>query len=179
MVCPRCVEAVEESLQDVGLIVKSVELGAAVIQSNQGVSDEQIAEVLEKRGFVLLAGREEKLIAQVKAAVLELIHYQDDQPPVKNSVYLQEKIGLSYSHLSKLFSSLEGITIEKYIILQKIERVKELITYDELSLTQIAAMMHYSSPQHLSNQFRTITGMSVSDFKRLKDKKRISLDQIG
>jgi len=118
------------------------------------------------------------LVEQIKTTVIEMIHYAENLPEVKNSIFISEKLGVSYAYLSKLFTKNEELTIEKFIILQKIERVKELLSYEELSLSEISYNLGYSSVQHLSNQFRSVTGMSVTEFKKLDEKKRKPLNEV-
>lgn len=179
MVCPRCIEAVTAVLADHGAEVLSVELGKAQIRLAPGqVSEAQLAAALAVRGFVLLQEAEAQLIAQVKALIVDLVHHHDRPPAVKNSVYLEQATGVPYARLSRLFSAREGLTIERYFILQKIERVKEWLTYGEQTLPEMAARLGYSSGQHLSGQFRAVTGMTVTTFRQLHDQPRRSLDEI-
>ena len=118
------------------------------------------------------------LIEKIKDVVIEMVHYEDELPKVNFSDYLAEKLGYNYTYLANLFSETEGTTIEHFIIIHKIERVKELIIYDELNLTEIAWKLHYSSVAHLSNQFKKITGLTPSFFKSLKNKKRNNLENL-
>jgi AraC-like DNA-binding protein len=118
------------------------------------------------------------LIEKIKNIIIEMVHYSDELPKVTYSDYISEKMGLDYTYLSKLFSEVRGITIEHFIIAHKIERVKELLLYDELNLTQISYIMNYSSVSHLSKQFKKVTGLTPSFFKKLKEKKRIALENI-
>ncbi len=179
MVCPRCKEAVQEIMESMGLKVTQIALGTVETEAVPDSFDQNsLVEKLEARGFELLVDKDTRLIEQIKATIIEMVHYSDQQPLVKNSTYLSKKLGYAYSHLSKVFSRHENATIEKYIILQKIERVKELISYEQNTLSQIASQMGYSSVQHLSNQFRSVTGMSVTSYKKLDEKKRSSLDEV-
>jgi AraC-like DNA-binding protein len=118
------------------------------------------------------------LIEKIKNIIIEMVHYSDELPKVTYSDYISEKMGLDYTYLSKLFSEVRGITIEHFIIAHKIERVKELLLYDELNLTQISYIMNYSSVSHLSKQFKKVTGLTPSFFKKLKEKKRVALENI-
>ena len=118
------------------------------------------------------------LIEKIKNAIIEMVHYKDELPKTNFSDYLSEKLNYDYTYLANLFSEVQGTTIEKFIISHKIERVKELIIYDELNLTEIAWNMHYSSVAHLSNQFRKITGLTPSHFKKLKDKRRKAIEDV-
>ena len=179
MVCPRCIEAVGETLTGLGAEVLSVELGRAEVRLDPDkLPEARIAAALAERGFVLLQEEEAQLIAQVKALIVALVHHRDSPPAVKNSVYLEEATGVPYARLSRLFSAREGLTIERYLILQKIERVKEWLTYGEMTLPEMAERLGYSSGQHLSGQFRAVTGMTVTAFRQLRDQPRRGLDEI-
>jgi AraC-like DNA-binding protein len=179
MVCRHCIEAALGVFRELDLEVVAIRLGAAEIKADPGLVDfDRLRKKLKERGFELIEEKDRQLVEQLKTAVIELIHYAAGMPEVKNSVFLAEKLGMSYPHLSKLFSHYEELTVEKYIILQKIERVKELLSYDEKSLSEIAFDLGYSSVQHLSNQFKSVTGMSVTDFKKLEVKPRKALSEI-
>lgn len=168
MMCACCTRLVKEDLTGLGVTVLEIKLGeATIIYNPEETSKQQINEVLQKLGMELIASKDEILVEQIKQAVIELVHYMNNVDSIaRKSEYLVEKLGKSYQTLSKLFSKVEPITLEKYIILQKIERVKELAMEDKISLSEIAWMMDYSSPHHLSNQFKLITGISLSDFKK-------------
>ena len=140
---------------------------------------EQIKIALLKSGLELMDDKKAVLIEKIKAVIIEMIHYTDELPKVNFSDFLSEKLNYDYTYLANLFSEVQGTTIEKFIISHKIERVKELIIYDELNLTEIAWNMHYSSVAHLSNQFKKITGLTPSHFKNLKDKRRSPIEEIG
>ena len=129
-------------------------------------------------GLELMDDKKAMLIEKIKNIIVEMVHYTDELPKVNYSDYISEKLGLEYTHISKIFSEVKGITIEQFIIAHKIERVKELLLYDELNLTQISYMMNYSSVSHLSKQFKKVTGLTPSFFKQLKDKKRIALENV-
>lgn len=179
MVCDRCVMAVDKTLRDNGLVPLEVELGKATVDG--AISTKKInklREDLQQIGFELLDDKKQKTIEKIKTAIIQLIHYNDSHSPVNLSNYLQDKLHQDYSSLSKLFSEYSSKTIERYYIEQRIERVKELLTYGELSLTQIALKMNYSSVAYLSSQFKSVTGMSPSQFKRLQTNTRRSLDKI-
>ena len=138
-----------------------------------------IKEKIEPLGFELIDNKKSRLIEKIKATIIELIHHQDTVEAIKLSEHLKNKLHYDYNYLSNLFSSVEGITIEQYLINQKIEKVKELLVYDELSLTEIAYRLGYSSLAHLSGQFKKVTGLSPSHFKQLKDvRQRRPLDKI-
>ncbi len=179
MVCNRCIEAVSEELAKLDIEAMDITLGEVSLQEELSIDrKEQLKEALAERGFELLEDRNNQYIEQIKSAVISRIHHQEPQPETTFSKFLEREIGRDYSFLSTLFSSVEGVTIERYIILQKIEKVKELLIYDQLSLSQIAGQLDYSSVQHLSNQFKKITGMSPSEFKQLRPKPRKPLDQV-
>jgi len=181
MVCPRCIKVVKEELIKIGLKVKNVELGEATIETNnKPVNFDEVRNILETNGFELLDDKQGKLVEKIKTLVIEKI--QATQPgeieKFNFSKYLSENLNVTYQYLSHLFSSLEDTTIEKYIIHQKIEKVKELLVYDELTLCEIAFNLGYSSVQHLSSQFKKVTGFTPSHYKSLKHKKRIPLDKV-
>ena len=143
------------------------------------LSEKDVASLLEKYGLGLLIDKDKKLVEDIKLAVIELIHHLNNvNSVIQRSDYLVEKLGKSYQHLSKVFSSNESLTLEKYIILQKIERIKELINQDEYTLSEIAYMMEYSSVQYLSNQFKKITGLSVSEYRHINPITRKSIGEI-
>jgi AraC-like DNA-binding protein len=179
MVCNRCVRVVQEELEKLGLEVKDISLGeVTVLFPSEKVPLDKIAETLAKAGFELLEDKKAKTVEEIKRFVIQLVQ----QPEHRNKNYselIAKHIGKDYHALSQLFSATENVTIEKYIILQKIERVKELLVYDELSLSQIADEMGYSSVAHLSGQFKQVTGFTPSAFKKLKTHNRQPLDEIG
>lgn len=181
MVCPRCIETVEQVLSEKGFKVQSIKLGEAVIDvepSQNQLEDIEIS--LRKRGFQLLSDKKSKIINQVKAEIINLIHHNHNEIlHVNLSEHLSKLIGADYSAISNLFSFSEGITIEKFTILQKIEKIKELLSYGELTVNEIALELGYSSSAHLSSQFKKETGMTTGQYKNLKDKERKSLDEIG
>ncbi len=182
MVCNRCIGVLTRELQKEGFSVIKTKLGEVEIANHIGKEDlERIKKILKINGFELVEDRKQKVVEQIKTSVIELIHRNLEATPLlmNYSDYLSEKLGFDYSYLSMLFSSCEGITIEKYIILQKIERVKELLSYGELTLSEIAYQMNYSSVQHLSNQFKKVTGMSPSAYKQQKNKVRKGLDEVS
>ncbi len=180
MVCPRCVQAVENILQQQQLIVRSIELGKAEVISPEAPIDlGKIDTALRENGFELLQDRDQQLVERVKNALLDYLYQLEKEEAISNpSDYLSQTLNTSYSHLSKLFSQFEQTTIEKYLIHLKIERVKELLSYNELTLSEIAYRLQYSSPQHLSGQFKKITGMTVSEFKMQPFAHRHSLDAL-
>ena len=179
MVCDRCKMAVDKTLRSNGLTPVSVELGEVKIGENlQGYKRKKVGEALASLGFELLDDKRHQTIDKIKSAIIRLVHYRDNNSTLNLSSFLTSELHQDYSSLSKLFSEVEGKTIERYYIEQRIERVKELIKYDEMSLTQIALKMNYSSTAYLSSQFKSVTGMTPSQFKASKVNLRKSLDKI-
>jgi AraC-like DNA-binding protein len=180
MVCDRCIRVVREELERTGYKVEDVKLGEVKINSGSKEIDlNEISKVLEENGFELLGDKQAKLIEDVKIALINLIYNHPEMlEKISLSKYLADKFHSSYQHISSLFSSKEGITIERYFINQKTEKAKELLVYNELTLSEISYQLGYSSVQHLSNQFKKITGFTPSDFKKLRDKKRLPLDKV-
>ena len=180
MVCDRCIMTVRELLEDLGFRVKSVELGKAEIAGEP--DDEKMSEIgrrLREKGFELIREEGDALVEEIKAALINYIEYlEEEDNPQNTSDYLSEKLHRNYSYLSNRFSSLTDYTIEQYLIHLKIERVKELLTYRELTLSEIAWKLNYSSVQYLSNQFKKVTGMSVTDFKNERHSSRKPFDAI-
>ena len=171
--------AVKAELEKLGLHYTSVELGEAEIKGD--LSEEKFSlldAALKKTGLELMDDRKSILVEKIKAIIIEQVHYSDELIKVNLSEFISEKLNHNYSYLSNLFSEVKGTTIEKYYLMHKIEKVKELLVYDELSLTQIAYKMHYSSLAHLSNQFKKITGLTPTHFKKLKNKKRQSWNNM-
>jgi AraC-like DNA-binding protein len=181
MTSNSCIHLVKEHLERTGFIkVLHVELGQAQVNYNPQVINEKfINDVLQTIGFELIDNKDARIVEQIKTSVIQLIFYGNNSNSlIRNSDYLSEKIGLSYTTLSKLFSEKTGTTLEKYILLIKIERIKELISYDEMTLSEIAYQMGYSSVQYLSTQFKQLTGLSVTEFKSSNGKHRIPLNNI-
>lgn len=179
MVCDRCKMAVDMTLRDEGLHPINVELGEVKVEENINADKRSdLKSDLEKLGFELLDDKRQQTIEKIKNAIIRLVHYKDNNSTLNLSSFLSSELHQDYSALSKLFSEVEGKTIDRYYIGQRIERVKELIKYDELSLTQIALKMNYSSTAYLSNQFKSVTGMTPSQFKALKVNTRKSIDKI-
>jgi AraC family transcriptional regulator len=165
MVCPRCVRVVKEDLEKLGVEVQYVELGKAEVRFEpEVITPARIRSVLQQSGFEMLEDKESRLIEQIKVKLIELIDQEDRK--LNTSEYLSRELGMNYSQLSKLFSRHEGLTIEKFFIQLKIQKVKELLKYDQLSLEQIAFRLDYSSPAHLSRQFKASTGMTASEFRK-------------
>jgi len=179
MVSLRCKIVVKDKLKKLGLHYVHVDLGEAEIMED--ITAEQMVKLkreLHCIGFELMDDKKAILIEKIKGAVIQMIHYKDELPKIKNSVYLSEKLNHDYTYLANLFSEVTGTTIEHYITLHKIERVKELIMYDELNFSEIAWKLNYSSVAHLSNQFKKVTGLTPTFFKNLKDKKRNKLEKL-
>lgn len=179
MVCSRCKMVVKAELENVGLHPLSVELGEAVIQETDiknVIQDLQLN--LESLGFSLMDDKKSKTIDKIKNLIIDIVQNRNNQIKTNLSDYLTEHLLQDYGSLSKLFSEVEGITIEKYFINQKIEKVKELLMYDEMTLNEIAILLNYSSVAHLSNQFKKVTGFSSSYFKQLKEKKRRQIEDL-
>jgi AraC-like DNA-binding protein len=179
MVSLRCKMVVKEELKKLGLHFIIVDMGVADIMEDITLAQrEQIRTSLLKSGLELMDDKKAVLIEKIKNVIVEMVHYNDELPKTNFSDYISEKLNYDYTYLANLFSEVQGTTIEKFIILHKIERVKELIIYDELSLTEIAWNMHYSSVAHLSNQFKKMTGLTPSHFKKLKNKRRKAIEDI-
>ncbi|MDQ6757476.1 MAG: helix-turn-helix domain-containing protein [Bacteroidota bacterium] len=169
MVSLRCKIIVKAVLEDLRLHYTIVELGEVEIKENLTEKKyKQLNASLKKFGFELMEDKKSILIEKIKNIIVEMIHYRDEPPLLNFSNHLSEKLGYEYHYLSNLFSEVKGTTIEHYIIAHKIERVKELLIYNELSLTDIAYQLHYSSVAHLSNQFKKVTGLTPSFFKNMK-----------
>jgi len=179
MVSLRCKLLVRSELEKLNIAYKNVELGEAEVVDD--LSDKQklqLKAVLAKSGLELMDDKKAMLVEKIKRVIIEMVHYADEFPETNFSVFLSEKLNHNYTYLSNLFSEVKGTTIEHYIILHKIEKVKELIVYDELNLTEIAFKMNYSSVAHLSNQFKKITGLTPTFFKKLKNYRRSSLEDM-
>ncbi|MHA6278554.1 helix-turn-helix domain-containing protein [Salinimicrobium sp. CAU 1759] len=170
---------VKSELEQFGLYPLTVELGMAEVERDLSAEEKKLLnERLEKLGFELIDDKKTRLIESIKTTVVELVRTSEDLPKVTFSEHLSGKFHQDYSSLSKLFSEVQGMTIEQYLINQKIERVKELLVYDELSLSEIAHQLHYSSVSHLSKQFKKVTGLTPTHFKQVKENKRIPLDKL-
>jgi len=180
MVCRCCIRVITEDFEKAGIKIEKIKLGEVVISYYpENVSFNQIEKIIINNGFELITDKEKILVEQIKLAVIELIHYYNNANSlIRNSDYLIEKLGYTYQYLSSIFSKHEKLTLEKYIILQKIEKVKELLSFDNYTLSEIAFMMGYSSLQYLSNQFKQITGVSVSDHKKIQTIERKALNEI-
>lgn len=179
MVSIRCKMIVKSVLEDLGLHYNYVQLGEAEIrESLTEIQLNQLKDILFQYGLELMEDKKSLLVEKIKITIIEMIHYSDEQPGIKFSIYLSEKLNYDYTYLSNLFSEVMGTTIEHFIISHKIERVKELLVYSDLTLFEISRKLHYSSVPHLSNQFKKITGLSPSYFKKLKQIRLIALDNL-
>ncbi len=179
MVCNRCIMAVENELKKLGLEAKNVALGKVTLESELTPDQRnQLNYALNPLGFELIDDKKSRIIEQIKNIIIDLVHHQDNDLRTNLSDLLNSKLNHDYSYLSNLFSVVEGTTIEKYFISQKIEKVKELLVYDELSLSEIAFRLNYSSVAYLSNQFKKVTGLSPSHFKRIRHDRRKPLDEV-
>ncbi len=179
MVSLRCKMTVKEELLNLGLKYVALDLGA--VEVLEDISKKQHAQLkcnLLKSGLELLDDKKSILIDRIKNVIIEMIHYSDELPRVNYSDYISKKLDYDYTYLSNIFSEVKGTTIQNYIILHKIEKVKELLLYNELNLTEIAFQLHYSSVAHLSNQFKKVTGLSPSFYKRLKEKRMSNLENL-
>jgi AraC-like DNA-binding protein len=179
MVSIRCKMVVKSELDKLGLHYLKVELGEVNIRED--LTDEQrnqLKTALLKSGLELMDDKRAILIEKIKIIIVEMVHYAEDVPKINFSDFLSEKLNYDYTYLANLFSEVTGITIEQYIIAHKIERVKELLIYDELTLTEISYRLNYSSVAHLSNQFKKVTGLTPTFFRNLKQKKRNTLENV-
>jgi AraC-like DNA-binding protein len=179
MVSLRCKMLVKQELKNLGLHFIFVDLGVAEIMED--ITKEQrdtLKAALLESGLELMDDKKAMLIEKIKIVITEMIHYSDELPKVNYSEYISNIMGYDYTYLANIFSEVKGITIEHYIIAHKIERVKELLLYDELNLTEISYKMNYSSVSHLSTQFKKVTGLTPTFFKNLKNKRRINLDEV-
>ncbi len=180
MVCNRCVKSVDNILNELKIEHGPVLLGEVPLKKElTGTQKEQLQQRLEQEGFEMIDNRKTRIIEKIKRLVIERIGQDLDDAKDNLSTFLSAELHLDYPYLSSLFSSIEGMTIEKYYIAQKIEKAKELLVYDELSLSEIAYRLGYSSVQHLSNQFKKVTGLTPSHFKQLGAQRRKPLDRIN
>lgn len=179
MISLRCKLIVEEELKKLDIHYIRVDLG--IIELSETISSQQrnqLEENLSKWGLELLDDKKNILIEKIKNVVIEIVHYSDELPRMNYSDYISEKLGYNYTYLSNLFSEVKGITLQQFIIIHKIERVKELLLYDELNLTEIAYKLRYSSVSHLSYQFKKVTGFSPSVYKELKENRKGNLENV-
>ncbi len=179
MVCNRCKMVVKAELEKLGFEPTSLELGEVTL--DRAVTHEEKAKIdarLHELGFALIDDKKSTMIERIKTLIVELVHQQNSELKTNLSEYLSSRLHHDYNAMTNLFSEVEGTTIEKYFIAQKIERVKELLVYDELTLSEIAYQLNYSSVAHLSNQFKKVTGLTPSHFKQIREEKRKSLDEV-
>lgn len=179
MVSLRCKMLVKDELLKIGVKYVSLELG--MVEILEDITAEQrklLKENLLKSGLELLDDTKSILIERIKNVIIQLIHFSDELPKVNYSDYISEKLGKDYTYLANTFSEVKGITIQQFIITHKIERVKELLIYNELNITEIADKLHYSSVAHLSNQFKKITGLTPSFYSQLKNKRKANLEDL-
>ncbi len=179
MVCDRCILVIKNELESFGLTPMNIQLGEALIKEEPAAPLlKQLSEELNLLGFELIENPKQRIVEKIKTLIIESVHYSDKELNINLSSYLESELHKDYNYLSNLFSETEGSTIEKFFINQKIERVKELLTYGELSLSEIADRMGYSHISYLSAQFKKITGQTPSQFKQLNKSTRKSLDKL-
>lgn len=179
MVCNRCIMVVQHELEKLGLAAKNIRLGEVTLDVPLADEDRtELKNALTPLGFELIDDKKTRIIEKVKNVIIDLVHRQNNETNINLSSLLSQALNRDYNYLSNLFSEVEGTTIEKYFIAQKIEKVKELLVYNELSLSEIAYQLNYSSVAHLSNQFKKVTGLTPSHFKKIKEDKRKPLDQV-
>ena len=180
MVSNRCKLVVKQELTKLGLHFIVLELGEVeIMEKLTPEQQQQLKLALRSSGLEIMDDKRSVLIEKIKTIIIEMVHHSDEVIKVNFSHYLSEKLNHDYTYLANLFSEVQGTTIEQFIIAHKIERIKELIIYGEMNITEIAWKMNYSSIAHLSNQFKKVTGLSPSHFKKLKDKKRSPIEEIG
>ena len=179
MVCIRCQMVVKAELETLGLKYAYVKIGEAEIIGDILPEQKELLRIeLDKAGLLLMDNKKSVLVEKIKNMIIELVHFTEDQIKVNLSDHLSENLGYNYTYLANLFSEEKGITIEKFYLNHRIERVKELIIYDEINLSEIAWKMHYSSVAHLSNQFKKHTGLTPTQFKMLKTNRRDTLEEV-
>ena len=178
MVCPRCITAVEQTLSKLKIPYIEVTLGEAIVTTDNidySILDKELREI----GFEIIQNKNQKLVEQIKTLIIDLIHHnKENNLKINISEYLSQNIGYDYAYISNMFSKEENTTIEKFIILQKIERVKELVSYNELNFSEIAFNLNYSSASHLSKQFKKITGFTLSEYKKSELERRNTIDNL-
>ena len=179
MVCDRCIMVVQNELEKLGLDAKNIKLGEVILSKEiTSLEKENLSKTLEPLGFEVIDDKKGRIIEKIKNIIIDLVHHQDSDVKTNLSDVLSDKLHHDYNYLSNLFSEVEGTTIEKYFIAQKVEKVKELLVYDELSLSEIANRLNYSRVAYLSNQFKKVTGLTPSHFKQIKEDKRKPLDKV-
>src|SRR6218665_2863438 len=179
MVCNRCILVVQNELDKLGIAANNIKLVKITLNKNLTTAEREALEnVLDPLGFEVIDDKKSRMIEKIKNVIIDLVHYQDNDAKTNLSDVLSDALHLDYNYLSNLFSDIEGTTIEKYFIAQKVEKVKELLVYDELSLSEIAFRLNYSSVAYLSNQFKKVTGLTPSYFKQIREDKRKPLDKV-
>ena len=179
MVCNRCILVIQNELDKLGVGVKSIKLGEVILEKELTSHEkESLDKILLDLGFEIIDDKKSRIIEKIKNLIINLVHHQDSETKINLSELLSNELHHDYNYLSNLFSEVEGTTIEKYFIAQKIEKVKELLVYDELSLSEIAFRLHYSSVAYLSNQFKKVTGLTPSHFKKIRKDRRKPLDEV-
>lgn len=179
MVCNRCIMVVQNELDKLGLDVKNIKLGEVTLDKEPTTDEKnKLDKALILLGFELIDDKKSRVIEKIKNVIIDLVHHQDNNTKTNLSDVLSSQLHHDYNYLSNLFSEIENTTIEKYFIAQKIEKVKELLVYDELSLSEIAFRLNYSSVAYLSNQFKKVTGLTPSHFKQIREDKRKPLDEV-
>ena len=179
MVCDRCIMVVQNELEKLGLDAKNIKLGEVILSKEiTSLEKENLSKTLEPLGFEVIDDKKGRIIEKIKNIIIDLVHHQDSDVKTNLSDVLSDKLHHDYNYLSNLFSEVEGTTIEKYFIAQKVEKVKDLLVYDELLLSEIANRLNYSSVAYLSNQFKKVTGLTPSHFKQIKEDKRKPLDKV-
>lgn len=179
MVCNRCIMAVQQVFENLGYPPVLISLGN--VETKDSIPDKDLEKLkysLESYGFELIDDTKSRIIEKIKNVIIQSVHHNNEDLKINYSSYIESHLNRDYAYLSSLFSEVEGTTIEKYIILQKIERVKELLVYDELTLSEIAYKMGYSNVAYLSGQFKKVTGLTPSHFKQVKENKRKPLDEV-
>ena len=179
MVCNRCIMVVQHELDKLGIKATNIKLGEVTLEKELTSKERNaLGEALVPLGFQVIDDKKSRIIEKIKNVIIDLVHHQDNNTKTNLSEVLSSELHHDYNYLSSLFSEVEGTTIEKYFIAQKIEKVKELLVYDELSLSEIAFQLNYSSVAYLSNQFKKVTGLTPSHFKQIKADKRKPLDEV-
>ena len=179
MVCNRCIWVVQNEFDKLKIDTKHISLGEVLLEENlTDTQKRELENAIVPLGFEIIDDKKSRIIEKIKNVIIDLVHYQDSELKNNLSDILSKELHQDYKYLSNLFSEIEGTTIEKYFIAQKIEKVKELLMYDELSLSEIAFQLNYSSVAYLSNQFKKITGLTPSHFKQIKVQKRKPLDKV-
>ena len=179
MVCNRCILVVQNELDKLGIVANNIKLGEIILEKDLTTTEREALEnVLDPLGFEVIVDKKSRMIEKIKNVIIDLVHHQDNDAKTNLSDVLSDALHHDYNYLSNLFSDIEGTTIEKYFIAQKVEKIKELLVYDELSLSEIADRMNYSSVAYLSNQFKKVTGLTPSHFKQIREDKRKPLDKV-